>query len=193
MLDALFPQTKQRVLALLFGQPERQFATTELIRLAKAGSGAVQRELERLANSGLVVATGVRTQKRFLANRDSPLFEELRAIVEKTSGVADVVTRALTPLGSTIKLAVLYGSVAKETDRGTSDIDLLIVTDELTLEQVFAALAPAEQRLGRRVSPTLYTSEEFLRRRKGKHPFLTKVMAGKHAVLLGNEDVVGTR
>lgn len=193
MLDALFPRTKQRVLALLFGQPERQFATTELIRLAAAGSGAVQREIERLVKSGLVVATGLRTNKRFSANREAALYSELRAIVEKTSGVPDVLAMSLAPLAVSIKLAVLYGSIAKQTDHGTSDIDILIVTDELTLEQVFAGLESAELRLGRRVSPTVYTSEEFLRRRRAKHPFLTKVLAGKHTVLIGTEDGISSR
>jgi predicted nucleotidyltransferase len=193
MLDALFPRTKQRVLALLFGQPERQFATTELIRLATAGSGAVQREIERLVKSGLVVATGSRTNKRFSANREAALYEELRAIVEKTSGVADTIAMSLVPLAASIKFAVLYGSIAKQTEHGTSDIDLLIVTDELTLEQVFGALERAEQRLSRRVSPTLYTSKEFLRRRQDKQPFLTKVLAGKHTVLFGTEDGISSR
>lgn len=99
---------------------------------------------------------------------------------------------ALEKLSAGIKFAVLYGSVAKGTDSATSDIDLLIVTDQLTLEQVFEALEPAEQQLGRRVSPTVFTSDEFLRRRKSKHPFLTKVLAGTHTVLLGAEDVVAS-
>lgn len=193
MIDALFPRTKQRVLALIFGQPDRSFTTMELIRLAKAGSGAVQRELDRLVASGLVSATIVERQKRFGANHAAPLFEELRGIVEKTIGVADVLKTALAPLAPSVLFAVLYGSVAKETDRATSDLDVLIVADDLALERVFVALQPAEERLGRRVSPTVYTPEEFRRRRSARHPFVTKVMSGKHVVLLGNEDDLTTR
>lgn len=193
MLDALFPQTKQRVLSLLFGQPDRTFSTMEMIALVNAGSGAVQRELDRLTASGLVNVAVVGTQRRFGANNASPIFEELRGLVEKIAGVADVVRRALAPLSSSITFAVLYGSVAKEADRATSDIDVLIVSDELTLERVYAAMEIAEKRLGRRVSPTMYTSEEFLQRRKARHPFLTRVLSGKHVVLLGSEDVVAAR
>jgi predicted nucleotidyltransferase len=193
MIDALFPRTKQRLLGLLFGQPERSFATTELIRLARAGSGAVQRELDRLVAAGLVTATVSGTQKRLSANRASPLFEELRGIVEKTAGIADQLRSALVPLAPSLHLAVLYGSVAKDADRAASDIDVLLVTDDLTLERVFAALQPVEERVGRRVSPTLYTSEEFVRRRISRHPFLTKVLSGKHVVLLGSEDAIPAR
>ncbi|HQV58297.1 MAG: nucleotidyltransferase domain-containing protein [Myxococcales bacterium] len=188
MLDALFPATRQRVLGLLFGQPQRAFAMRELIGLAKAGSGAVQREVERLSASGLVVVDG--EPRRIRANPASALFVELTGIFEKTGGVVGALQRVLAPMAGQIYFAILYGSVAKGSDRATSDVDVLIVTDALTLEDVFTALAGAEQRLGRAVNPTLYTAAEYHRRRKAKHPFLTKVLGGKHVVLLGSEDAI---
>lgn len=84
--DALFSRTQQRVFALLFGQPERAFAVSEIIALAGAGSGAVQRELQRLLDSKLLISTVNGRQKRYQANRAAPIFEELRAIIEKTAG-----------------------------------------------------------------------------------------------------------
>jgi len=176
--DALFSATQQRVLALLFGQPARSFFTNELIGLVGAGSGAVQREVRRLVESGLVTVTRLGSQKHYQANPAAPIFEELRGIVTKTLGPAEVLRAALVPLGDAVRLALLYGSVAKGSDTAHSDIDLLIVSDELTLEQVYTALTPAEQQLGRRVSPTLYTVAEFRRRRAGGNPFLAKVLAG---------------
>lgn len=191
LLDALFPRTRQRVLGLLFGQPQRSFSMSELIRLATAGSGAVQREVERLTYSGLAVIDG--EPRRIRADPSSALFNELTAIFEKTGGVVGELRRVLSPLAHEIYFAVLYGSIAKQSDRATSDVDILIVTDELTLEDVFAGTERAEQRLGRTVSPTLYTAAEFHRRRKTKHPFLTKVLGGKHVVLLGSEDAIPAR
>jgi len=191
--DALFPKTKQRVLALLFGQPDRSYKTMELIRLAGAGSGAVQRELDRLVASRLVTAAEIDGQKRFSANRESMIFEELRGIVEKTAGVAEVVRAAVASLGPAVRYAVLYGSEAKGTAHALSDLDVLIVADDLPLERVFSAVEPAETRLGRRVSPTVYTTAEFLRRRRAGHAFLTKVLAGRHLVLLGSEDAIAAR
>lgn len=124
--------------------------------------------------------------KRYQANAAAPIFHELRAIVEKTAGVPGQLRAALAPLMNRIKLALLYGSVAKQTDTAISDIDVLVVSDDLTLEELFAALEDAEHQLGRRVSPTLYTSEEFQRRRQSRHPFLTRVLEGPHALLEGS-------
>jgi len=183
--DALFARTRMRVLSLLLGQPDRAFGTSEMIGLVRAGSGAVQRELDRFALAGLVTATTVGRQKLFQANRASPVFAELSAIVEKTAGVAEVLRRALETLGPRLRLGILYGSVAKNLDRATSDVDVLLVGDGLTLEDAYSALEPAEKTLGRKINPTVYTSEEFERRRAGRKPFLMKVLAGKHVVLVG--------
>lgn len=190
MSDALFSQTQQRVLGLLFGQPDRAFGTVELIELAKSGRGAVQRELERLAASGLISTSKLGLQKQFQANRAAPIFEELRGIVQKTGGAPQVIRNALEPLSSRVPFALLYGSVAKGSDRATSDIDVLVVSDSLALEDLYAALQPAEHALGRPINPTLYTTGEFRERRRSKHPFLSKVMSGEHVVLLGDEDAI---
>ncbi|HEX4420986.1 MAG TPA: nucleotidyltransferase domain-containing protein [Kofleriaceae bacterium] len=190
--DALFSQTQQRVFSLLFGQPERAFGTSELIGLADSGSGAVQRELKRLLDSKLVVTSSIGRQKFYRANTAAPIFEELRSIVEKTTGVPEQLRIALAPLGSSLQLAVLYGSVAKQNDTAASDIDVLLVSDALALEDVFAALQRAERRLGRHVSPTLYTSDEFHRRRRDGQSFVSRVLTGKHMVLVGSEDAVAS-
>ena len=188
LADALFSATQQRVLALLFGQPGRSFFTNELIGLVGAGSGAVQRELRRLGESGLVTVTRIGSQKHYQANPRAPIFAELRGIVTKTLGPAEVLRAALLPLGDKLHLALVYGSVAKRSDTVESDIDLLIVSDVLTLEQVYTALAPVEQQLGRRVSPTLYTAAEFRRRQKGRNPFLAKLLAGEYIPLTEDAD-----
>jgi predicted nucleotidyltransferase len=176
------------VLALLFGQPERSFFTNELIGLIGSGSGAVQRELRRLVESGLVTLTRIGSQKHYQANPAAPIFEELRGIVTKTLGPAEVLRAALIPLGDQVRLALVYGSVAKRSDTAHSDIDLLIVSDVLTLEQLYSALSPIEQRLDRRVSPTLYSVAEFRRRRTGGNPFLAKVLAGETIRLTEDRD-----
>ena len=191
MADALFSQTQQRVLGLLFGQPDRRFGTVELIKLAGSGSGAVQRELERLSTSGLVISTVSGRQRWYQANRASPVFNDLYGLVEKMTGVPEVVRTALGAIESKISYALLYGSVAKHLDTAASDIDVLVVSDEVHLEELYETLQAAEARLGRRISPTLYTSAEYRKRRKAKHPFLAKVMAGKKMILIGSEDAVG--
>ena len=189
MADALFTTTQQRVLALLFGQPDRSFFTKELIDLAGVGSGAVQRELGRLQQSGLIVQTVVGNQKHYQANAAAPIHAELRSIVAKTLGPAEALRPALAPIADELQLALLYGSVARQRDTANSDIDLLLVSDTLTLEQVYAALAPAEKQLRRIVSPTLYTPAEFHKRLAQNNPFLTRLLAGETVALIGDKDV----
>ncbi len=186
--DALFSKTQQRVLGLLFGQPDRSFFTKEIIRKVGGGGGAAQRELARLEKSEIVRGSRIGNQKHYQANRANPLFDELRSIVLKTFGVAEPIREALKPLGDQTELALIYGSVAKGEDRGGSDIDLLIVGRNVTLEQLFSAFGPVETAIGRRINPTLYTPEEFRHRRQKKNPFMENVLGGKTLTLIGNVD-----
>ena len=188
LADALFTSTQQRVLALLFGQPNRSFFVTELVALADSGSGAVQRELARLAQSGLVTVTKVGNQKHYQANNDSPLFKELCSIINKTVGLQEPVRAALDSLADKISLALIYGSIAKQSDTAASDVDLLLVSNQLTLEEIYSTLAPVEKLLDRSVNPTLYTQKEFDQRRKTKNTFVSRVLNGPTIILIGSID-----
>lgn len=192
LAEALFTTTQQRVLALLFGHPSRSFFASELIELTGSGSGAVQRELKRLSSSGLVTVTRIGKQKHYQANPDCPVFEELCALVRKTVAMVEPIREALTPLAPHIALALIYGSVAKGMDTASSDIDLLVVADGMTLEELYSALAPVESRLDRRISPRLYTAKEFESRRAAGNPFLSRVLEGEYLVLIKSEDDAST-
>ena len=192
LADALFTTTQQRLLALLFGQPSRSFFATELIGLTGSGSGAVQRELERLTSSGLVNVSLVGRRKHYQANHQSPVFEELRGLVVKTVAVLQPIRGALKPLADRISLALVYGSVANGTDTASSDIDLLIVADDVTLEDVYSALIPVEAELDRRIHPTLYTSREFADRKSARNAFLTNVLGGDHLIVMEREGGAAT-
>jgi predicted nucleotidyltransferase len=185
--DALFAKVQQRVLAVLFGNPRRSFYANEVIGLARSGTGAVQRELARLEASGLVIVTRVGKQKHYQANADSPVFEELRALVLKTFALTDVVREALAPLSRSIRAAFIYGSIAKGQDTATSDIDLMVITDRLTYRELFAALEEASARLGRKVAPTIYSPKELSKRVKQDNAFVTRVLAQPKLWLIGDE------
>jgi predicted nucleotidyltransferase len=188
LADALFSRTQQRVLGLLFGQPGRAFYANELIQLAGAGSGGVQREVARLVESGLVTVCAVGNQKHYQANASSPLFEELHRVVIKTVGLADPLREALRPLTSAVRAAFVYGSVAKREDVATSDIDVMLISDSLTYAEVFSALEKASQRLGRPVNPTILSSKELARRRLSDNAFVKRVLSQPKIWLIGNED-----
>lgn len=185
--EALFSRTQQRVLGTLFGQPERAFSLSELFERTRGGRGTVQRELQRLVASGLVTVQPVGNQKHYRANPASPIFEELRSIVLKTVGVADPIRSALEPLARKIDLAFLYGSVARNEAHAGSDVDLIVVARNLSLETLYTRLAPAEAALARKISPTLYTPLEF-RKRSRSSPFLKKVLGGPVIPLIGSID-----
>ena len=185
LADALFSTTQQRVLGLLFGQPERSFFASEIIGLLGAGSGAVQRELAKLAGSGLLTVTRVGNQKHYQANAAAPIYAELCSLVRKTVGIADPIKRALEPVLESMDLALVYGSVAKGVATAGSDVDLLLVSDTLTLEEVFRLLASLEQELARKVNPTLYSQEEFARRLRDRNPFLQRILSQDVLLLKG--------
>lgn len=183
--DALFSKVQQRVLAVLFGSHLRSFYSNELITLAGSGSGAVQRELTRLSAAGLVTVKRIGNQKHYQANAAAPVFEELRGLVLKTSGLVDVVRSALAPLAEQIRLAFIFGSVASATDTATSDVDLLIVSDTLAYGEIFAALEPATNRLQRNVNPTLYSRSDIDHRARAGNSFLERVLAQPKMWIIG--------
>jgi predicted nucleotidyltransferase len=189
--DALFPQVRQRVLALLFGRAERSFYANEVIALAQSGSGAVQRELADMAQAGLLTVTRVGNQRHYQANSACPVFAELRTLVLKTSGLADVLRLALLPLAAQISGAFVYGSVAKQTASSSSDVDVLIVSEALAYAEVFGALEAASASLARPVNPTLYTPTELKRRVAEDRSFIKRVLEQPKIWLLGSERDLG--
>ena len=193
LVDALLTRTQQRVLGILFGQPQRSFYANELIRAAGTGSGAVQRELTRLTESGLIQRTRIGQQTHFQANGQSPLFGELRSIVLKTVGLAEPLRDALKPLRARVRAAFVFGSVAKGTDQAGSDIDLMVIADDLTTGDLFRTLEPATKALGRPVNPTVYTLAEFHRGLRARNAFLTRTMDGPRVWVIGSEDDLASR
>ena len=185
--DALFTNVQQRVLGLLFGNPHRSFYAKELIHLAGSGSGAVQRELAKLTSAGLVTLRRVGNQTHYQANSASPVHEELRTLILKTSGLVDVLRSALAPRAGEISVAFVFGSVAKRVDTASSDIDVLIVSDTLSYAELFTLLETATQRLARAVNPTLYSNDEMTARLGKKNVFITKVFAQDKLWIIGSE------
>ncbi len=186
--DARFSKTKQRVLGLLFGQPDRSFYVSEIVTRARGGTGTVLRELARLEKSGLVSVKQVGNQRHYQANPSSPLFDELRSIVDKTVGVVGPLAAALRPLAPRIVAAFVFGSVAKKSDTARSDIDLMIASDQLTYGDVYPAIEAAGSTLGRPVNPTVYTTSEYRRRRAARNAFLTKILGLPKLWIVGSEN-----
>lgn len=188
LADALFTTTQQRVLGALYGQPLRSFTVSELITSTGAGSGAMQRELAKLVASGLLTMQPVGNQKRYQANPAAPIHDELVGIVQKTVGLAEPLRAALQPLASKITAAFVYGSVAKRSDTARSDIDVMIVSSKLGYADALNAMADAEEKLGRKINPTIYSPAELAKRIKSDNAFVKRVLEQRKIWLIGGED-----
>ena len=190
LANALFTPVRQRVLALLFGQPQRRYQSSELIRLANSGTGAVHRILTRLAVADLVSVEKVGNQKYYQANVDSPIFEELAGLVRKTVGLVGPLRIALDPLKERIVAAFVYGSIAKGTERAGSDIDLMVIADDIDYAELFRALPGVESTLARTVNPNLMTCSEWQSKRDEPDSFAARVASQPVLFVVGNEDVL---
>jgi predicted nucleotidyltransferase len=186
--NALFSNTQQRVLRVLFGHAGRSFYANEIIALAGSGTGAVQRELMRLESAGLVTVRRIGNQKHYQADSSSPVFTELQSLVRKTLGAAEIIGIHLEALFSSIDVALIYGSTADGTDHAGSDIDLMVIGSVISTAELLEALAPAQAELGRTINPTFYTPDEFSQRVRENRSFILRVLAKPKLFVKGKED-----
>ncbi|MGD0188127.1 MAG: nucleotidyltransferase domain-containing protein [Roseiarcus sp.] len=190
--NALFSNVQQRVLGLIFGHPERSFYASEIVRNVRSGTGAVERELSRLQESGLVSVERIGNQKHFRANQQSPIFSELRGIVLKTSGLSEPLRQSLAPFAKKIHAAFVYGSVAKGTDTAHSDIDLMIIGRDLTYSDIYDGVQKAETILQRRVNPTFVSIDDWKRKTSEPSSVLAKINAQPKTFIFGSESELVT-
>lgn len=190
LADALFTPGLQRVLGPLFGQPDREFMTAELIELAGSGTGGSHRVLQRLAESGLVRVRTQGRQKYYQANPAAPIFDELTGLVRKTIGVVGQLRNALEPLAEQITAAFVYGSVADRSEKATSDIDLMVISDSLSYPDLYTRLQVTEKRLGRPVNPNLLSTAEYRARRAQPDGFVARLEQRPREFLFGSDDVL---
>lgn len=187
LANALFSGVQQRLLALLFGQPERSFYMSQIIRQLHSGTGAVERELGRLERSGLISVERIGNQKHYRANRASPIFPELHGIIQKTVGLKEPLQRALQDFAPQIKVAFVYGSVARQTDTANSDIDLMVIGDGLVYSDLYLGLQNAEKTLGRPVNPNILDLDEWKKKRAEPSSFIRKVIEQPKVFIFGSE------
>jgi predicted nucleotidyltransferase len=185
--NALFSKVQQRVLALIFGRPERSFYTSEIVRNVRSGTGAVERELSRLQRSGLVSIERIGNQKHYRANHRSPVFAELQSLVVKTVALTEPLRKSLEPYSDKIKTAFVFGSVAKGADTAHSDIDIMVIGSNLSYTDLYAALQNAENELRRKVSPIFLSPEEWRRKAARKGSFISKMSALPKIFIFGSE------
>ena len=185
--NILFSGSRRSILALLYGHADEQFYLREITRRAGTGIGATQRELRQLSEAGLIQDVRRGRQVYYQANRKNPIFVELKSILAKTSGIRDILQEALTSLGKDrIKLAFVYGSIARGEEKASSDVDLMVV-GEISFSDVVSTLAKIETKLGWEVNPTVYGPREFREKLAAKNHFLSAVAKEKKLFVIGDE------
>lgn len=190
LMDLLFGDYRQRVLAVLLLQPDQSFHVRELARMTGSSAGTLTRELGKLADTGLVLRSAQGNQVRYRANRDCPLFDELAGLFRKTHGAQALLAEALAPLSAHIQLALIFGSVARGTEVAASDIDLLVIGD-LKFEELVQALFPAQEILQREINPVLYSVTELRARLDRGDAFATRVLGDSRIFVIGGPDELG--
>ncbi len=159
----------------------------EIARLTGTTAGTLNKELARLHSAGLLTREQVGNQLRYAADRASPIYSELAAILRKTIGLADVLTDALAPAATTISSAFVFGSVARGSETAGSDVDVLLI-GSLTFGDAVRLLYPAQTTVGREINPMVFGAKEWRDRVKAKDPFTGEVLAQPKIFLIGNDD-----
>ncbi len=184
--SVLFGKTRRAILSLLHGHTDEAFYLRQIAKATRVGLGAVQRELNQLAGAGIISRTVKGRQVYYQANEKCPIFNELKNIVRKTFGLADVLRQSLTSKADEVRLAFIFGSVARSADDRRSDIDLIVV-GKISFGDVVSLLSPAEEILGREINPVVYPVSEFRKKAKEDHHFVKTVLEGEKIFLIGDE------
>jgi len=188
LAESLFSKVQLRVMALLFGQPDRDYLSADLIELADSGVGAVRRILKRLVKSGLVTETLVGKRKLYKANRKSPIYEELHSIILKTASLSIPICSALDPFGADISVAFIFGSIAKGNDNSDSDVDILIIGNDLNYAKLLTALQPVEKKISRCINAQILTADEWREINEKGNSFVLNIRSQPKIFLIGNEN-----
>jgi uncharacterized protein len=187
-LAELFPNLALvKVLSLFLLHPEEEFYQRDIAETTGNALLQVQRALKRIERTGLVTKTKRGNMVFYKAERMHPAFEDLKRVFLKTVALGDVLREALTPLGEKVKLAFIFGSIAQGRETAQSDIDLFLV-GELSLRETTKILGPVTSEIGREFNPVVYLPDEFKKKARENHHFITEVIRNPKIWLIGNEE-----
>lgn len=176
---------RQRLLSLYFTNPDKRFYLRELERTLNSPVANIRRELVKLEKLGLFLIENKGNLVYYYLNQAYPLYPELKGIILKTSGVPITIKTLLGKIKG-IKQAFIYGSFAKNEQKSTSDIDILII-GTVNENKLVAACRKLEKELQREINYTLYSPTDFDRKKKAKDPFVLEVLKQPKVFLIGSE------
>jgi predicted nucleotidyltransferase len=187
VIDKLFSsKSRVEILKLFLFNPEDSFYQRQISTLAHQPIRSVQREMEKLETIGLIEKSVQGNRIYYKVNKRCPIFEELKRILFKSVGIAEVLKENLKNTGNII-IAFIYGSYAQGKESLLSDIDLLIV-GFITSRELSTLLSKPKRELGREINYAVFPPQEFKKRIRRKDHFLNAVLEGKKIFIIGNED-----
>ena len=185
ILDALFPEIRQKLLAVALLSPEKWWYLSELATHLGTSPSSLQRELDSLTKGGVLTRKVEGRRTYYKAQVDSPVFESLRELLSRTAGLLPALQSGLARLRDKIEWAAVFGSVARGEETPESDIDLLLVGDAATAD-LLPTLRRIEHRFGREVNLIRYSKKEFRDRLRARDHFLTSVTKGPVITVMGS-------
>lgn len=189
LAELLSSRVRAEIFRLLFGLVDRELHVRELERQSGLADATVRQELKKLTRLGVVEVRRDGNRTYYRANSQHPLYEDIRNLVLKTNGLADVLREALGTAG--VRLAFVFGSVASATEKAHSDVDLMVI-GSISLRQLGKRLSGTAEKIGREVNPNVLASEEFARRVGVHDHFITSVLATPRLFVVGSEHELKT-
>ncbi len=185
LMDIVSSRRKAAVLRLLFGLEPREYHLRDLARHSDLALGTIQQELARLVKAGLITLRRDGNRVYYKANAQNPVYDDVRNVVLKTSGLADILRAALQD--RRVDLAFVFGSLARDSAKPHSDVDLMVV-GSIGLRRLASLLSGAGKKLGREINPHAFVREEFARRRRAGDHFILSVLASPRLFIIGSEN-----
>ncbi|MDR1281352.1 MAG: hypothetical protein LBK99_11095 [Opitutaceae bacterium] len=184
-LASLFcSQVRAGLLRLLFGLESGELHLRELQRRTGLAVRTIEQDVRKLLESGLVTARRSGNRLYYQANRQHPLYPELHGIVLKTAGLADVLLQALGN-GEKIRIAFVFGSLARHEETSESDIDLMIIGG-IGQRALASRLRKAADTLYREINPHIFSVAELRRRHAAKEHFWSNVLVNPKLFVIGD-------
>ena len=184
--ESLFGKVRRKVLSTFVLNPERSFYLLELIRFLNCGRGAVQREVTRLSESGIITRTKVGNQVHFSANINNLIYRELRSIFSKTTGLVFLLSTNLKSCSDQLGMAFIYGDYARGTAEANTPLNLIVIGDT-TMDTVKACTVDFANETARDLHITVLTSSELKRRLVSRDKIIREILADNRIFLFGGE------
>ena len=157
MLETLISsKTRLKLLLRLFLNPGSKAYLRGLADEFDERTNSGRVELNRFEEAGMLSSDLIGNKKVFQANKEYPLFEEIRKILLKYTGLQDIIDKVIEQLGDLNKV-YLTGDLALGKQ---SDVISLIIVGNPDRHFLIQLIAKVEELIPKKVQYLIYSIEE---------------------------------